>query len=207
MCPRIPASTFVMHDRARRWVSSHGQARYHRIVPAPETPADGGISAPVPLDSVQALANTLGPGGDADLLRTRDDATAWLRATALLPPEAGLSSSEHGALLRLRESLRDVLAAHADGQRDALAAAALTKALADGRVVVTVDAASSVGLASAARASYSGLVAVLAVAIAASANAGTWPRLKSCQAGGCGVAFYDGSAAASASRCAAHAGA
>lgn len=176
-------------------------------MPAPETPADGGTPAPVPLDRIQALANTLGPDWDTDLLRTREDAAAWLHATALLPPEAVLSNSEHGALLRLRESLRDVLAAHADGHQDATAATALTKALADGRVVVTVDAASAVGLASAARASYSGLVAVLAVAIATSAGAGTWPRLKSCQARGCGVAFYDDSAAASATRCAAHAGA
>jgi len=174
-------------------------------VPAPETTADGGIPAPAPLDLVQALANTLGDDPDKDQLRTREDAAVWLRAAALLPAQARLGGSDHTGLLRLRESLKGVLAAHTNGHQDAAAAAGLTRALADGRIVVTVDQANGVGLASAARASYSGVVAELAVAIAESANAGTWPRLKSCSFAGCGVAFYDDSAAATATRCAAHA--
>ena len=47
-----------------------------------------------------------------------------------------------------------------------------------GRVVV-VDTASTVRLASAARASYPGLVATFAIAIADAAAAGTWPGLTS----------------------------
>ena len=54
-------------------------------MPGPETSADGGTPAPAPLDRVQALANTLGADWDTDLLRTREDATGWLRAVALLP--------------------------------------------------------------------------------------------------------------------------
>jgi hypothetical protein len=111
----------------------------------------------------------------ADLLGTREEAAAWLRGAALLPAEAGLSNSEHAALLRLRESARDVLAAHADGREDPDAAARLTKALAEGRLVVTVNAASTVRLASAARASYPSVVAAIAVASADLAAAGTWP--------------------------------
>ena len=172
---------------------------------APETTADGGIPAPAPLDLIQSLANTLGADPDKDQLSTREDAAVWLRAAALLPASARLGNSDHTALLRLRESLRGVLAAHTDGHQDPAAAAGLTRALADGRIVVTVDPANGVGLASAARASYSGVVAELAVAIADSAVAGTWPRLKSCSVDGCGVAFYDDSAAATAIRCAAHA--
>ena len=42
-------------------------------------------------------------------------------------------------------------------------------------VVVTVDAASTVRLVSAARSSFPGVVAAIAVAIADSAAAGTWP--------------------------------
>jgi predicted RNA-binding Zn ribbon-like protein len=174
-------------------------------VASPETTADGGIPAPAPLDLVQSLANTLGADPDQDQLSTREDAAVWLRAAGLLPAQARLGGSDHTALLRLRESLRGVLAAHANGHQDAAAASGLTKALADGRIVVTVDPANGVGLASAARASYSGVVAELAVAIAESASAGTWPRLKSCAVAGCGVAFYDDSAAATATRCAAHA--
>jgi predicted RNA-binding Zn ribbon-like protein len=152
---------------------------------------------------VQSLANTLSPGND--VLATREEATAWLRAAALLPGDAGVSNSEHAALLRLRDSVRDVLVAHTGGQPDADAAARLTRALADGRVVVTVDPASAVHLASAARASYPNLVAAIAVNVAESAAAGTWPRLKACSVSGCGLAFYDGSAAAAATRCGAHA--
>ena len=132
-------------------------------------------AAPGPLHLVQSFANTLNAEPDADLLGTREEAAAWLRGAALLPAEAGLTNSEHAALLRLRDAVRDVLAAYADGREVAGAAARLTKALAEGRLVVTVDATSTVHLASAARASYPGVVAAIAVAIADAAAAGTWP--------------------------------
>jgi hypothetical protein len=128
-----------------------------------------------PPDLIHSFASTLGAEPDADLLGTREEAAAWLRGAALLPAGAGLTNSEHAALLRLRDSVRDVLAAHAGGREDPDATARLTKALAEGRLVVTVDAALTVRLASAARASYPSVVAAVAVAIAESAAAGTWP--------------------------------
>ena len=173
-------------------------------MPAPDALADGEL-APPPLRVVQSLANTVCAAPDPDPLRTREEAAVWLRAAALLPADAGLSTSEHAALSRLRDSLRDVLAAHTDGRQDAAAADRLTRALADGRVVVTLDTDSAVHLASAARSSYPSLVAAIAVAIAESAAAGTWLRLKSCSAPGCCLAFYDGSPPPAATRCAAHA--
>src|SRR5690349_18323514 len=122
--------------------------RYHRIV-----------SVTGPLQLIQGFANTLDAGSPAtDQLGTREEAAAWLRAAGLLPAEAGLSNSEHAALVRLRDSIRDVLAAHTRGREDGDAAARLTKALADGRLVLTVDAVSAVQLASAARSSYPNLV-------------------------------------------------
>ena len=154
---------------------------------------------------IQSFANTLTAESDTDLLGTREQAADWLRGAVLLPEGAGLSGSEHAALLRLRDSLRDMLAAHTDGREDADTAARLTRALADGRLVLTVDPASTVGLASAARASYSSAVAAVAVAVAACAASGTWLGLKSCSAQGCGQAFFDGSAAGTARRCPAHA--
>ena len=160
--------------------------------------------APAPLHLIESLVNTLSPDPDADVLRNREEATAWLRTAALLPAGARLSNSEHAALLRLRESIRDVLAAHTAGREDAAAADRLTRALADGRLVVTVDPANAVQLASAARASYPNVVAAIAVAIAESAAAGGWLRLKSCAAPGCGQAFYDGSTSSAATRCPAH---
>ena len=169
------------------------------------TPADSNDRAPGPLHLIQPFANTLSADPDVDLLRTREEAAAWLRTAALLPADVGLTNSEHAALLRLRTSIRDVLAAHTDGREDAEAAARLTRALADGRLVLTVDPASTVQLASAARASYPGLVAAFAIAVAGSAASGTWLRLKSCAVPHCGRAFHDDSASSAAARCSMHA--
>ena len=124
---------------------------------------------------IQSFANTLSADPETDLLGSRADAAGWLHAAGLLPAEAGLTNSEHAALLRLREAVRDVLAAQADGREDPAAAARLTRALAEGRLVVTVGPASAVRLVSAARSSFPSVVAAIAVAIADSAAAGTWP--------------------------------
>ena len=134
--------------------------------------ARGSAAAPGGQRLIQSLASTLRPDQDADLLRSREEAAAWLRKAELLPADAGLSNSEHAALLRLRDSIRDVLAARAAGRADADADARLTRALADGRLVLTIGQAGAPRLASAARASYPNLVAAVAIAIAES---GEWP--------------------------------
>jgi hypothetical protein len=123
------------------------------------------VTTPAP-SLIQSLADTARSG--ADLLASREDAAGWLSAAGLLPAAADttLTGSEHGALLRLRDSLRDVLAARQGRRPDADAAARLTRALADGRLVVTVDPAGTAGLASSARATYSNLVAAIAIAVA-----------------------------------------
>ena len=174
-------------------------------MPDPNSPAG---PAHDPLHLIQSFANTLNAEPGLDHLRTREEAAGWLHTAGLLPAEAGLTNSEHAALLRLRESIRDAAAAHAGGREDGAAAAHLTRALADGRLVLTVDAASTVRLASAARASYPNLVAALAIAIAEAAASGTWPRLKSCPAPRCGQIFHDDSDPATSSaaqHCSAHA--
>ncbi|HEY5015561.1 MAG TPA: ABATE domain-containing protein [Streptosporangiaceae bacterium] len=129
------------------------------------TPA-GRAPAADALNLISSLADT--SRASADPLATREEAAGWLRATGLLPADEGatLSGSEHGALLRLRDSLRDVLAARAERRPDADSAARLTRALADGRLIVTVDPAGTAGLASSARAVYSNLVAAIAIAVA-----------------------------------------
>jgi hypothetical protein len=139
-------------------------ARYDQNVTTPNLPDDADPAA-CPLSLITSIAETARPDGD-DLLGDRDDAAAWLRTARLLPPDAGLSGSEHNALLRLRDSLREVLAARADARLDADAAVRLTRALTDGRLVVTVDPFGTSGLASSARASYSNLVAAIAIAVA-----------------------------------------
>ena len=127
------------------------------------------------LQAVQSFASTLCEASGQDLLGSREDATGWLRAAGWLPVDAGLTGSEHAALLRLRNAVRDVLAAHASGQEDAGAAARLSKSLAEGRLVVAVGPAGTVQLATAARASYPSVVAAVAEAVADAAYAGLWP--------------------------------
>jgi Putative stress-induced transcription regulator len=141
------------------------------MMPGLDGAADGGL-----LRLLQSFASTSRGGPGEDLLRTREDAAAWLHAAELLAPDAGLTNSEHAALVRLRDAIRDVLAAHSYGRDDAGAAARLTKALADGRLVLTVDSSSAPRLVSAARSSYPSVVAAFAIAIAGSAE--DWLRLK-----------------------------
>jgi hypothetical protein len=126
------------------------------------------------LSLLQSFADT-GSEPGPDLLGTREEAVGWLRKQGLLAADGGLSNSEYNALVRLRQALRDVLAARAGGREDADAAGRLTKGLADGRLVVTVDAAATIELTTAARASYPTIMARLAVAVARAAAAGRWP--------------------------------
>jgi hypothetical protein len=114
---------------------------------------------------LRSLAGTVADDG-TDLLATREEAVPWLRVAGLLPEDAIISGSEHAALLRLRDALREVLAARASGGAAPDATARLTRALADGRLVVTVSPAGRAVLASSARASYSNTVAAIAIAVA-----------------------------------------
>jgi hypothetical protein len=128
----------------------------------PATAADPALGGE---NLLRSLASTAA-GDGADVLGTRESAVPWLRKAGLLPGDAALSGSEHGALLRLRDALRDVLDARAAGSAESGAAARLERALADGRLVVTVSPDGSAGLASSARATYSNLVAAVAIAVA-----------------------------------------
>jgi hypothetical protein len=123
---------------------------------------DAGPGRPGLLGSLAATATADG----GDLLGTREEAVPWLRAAGLLPDDAIISGSEHAALLRLRDALRDVFAARAAGVAASDASARLTRALADGRLVVTVSPGGAAVLASSARASYSNAVAAIAIAVA-----------------------------------------
>jgi hypothetical protein len=114
---------------------------------------------------LQSLAETARPGG-IDPLGTREDAVPWLRSAGLLPDDAVISGSEYNALIRLRDALRETLLARAAGTPDEDGAARLTRALADGRLVVTITQAGTARLASSARAPYSNAVAAIAIAVA-----------------------------------------
>jgi hypothetical protein len=130
---------------------------------------------PDSLPAVHAFAATADGDSGQDALAFRDEAAAWLRSAGWLAADAGLSNSEHNALLRLRNAVRDTLAAPAGTPEAADAAARLTRSLSDGRLVVTASPDGAVELATAARASYPSVVAAVAVAIAHAACSGLWP--------------------------------
>jgi len=153
--------------------------------------------APGSLGLAQAFVNTVSlRAGGSDLLGDRPAAVGWFRNVGILPPDpVVVTTSEHAGLLRLRESLRAALVARTEGREDAEVAAKLTRAFVDGRLVLTVDAAAGAHWATAARAPYASMIAGIAIAIAESATAGTWPHLRACTAPGCGWAFYEESPA------------
>jgi predicted RNA-binding Zn ribbon-like protein len=162
----------------------------------PTAGADPGSRAPAPgsLRLIQALVNTLNAETDRDLLGTVAEAARWLAAARLMPAGSHLTGAQHGALLELREAIRQVLSGHAERRDDPAAAARLTMALACCRLALAVDPAGDVRLVSADHDPFSRVVGEVAMAIAAAAAAGTWGRLKCCPGLRCGWAFYDRSA-------------
>jgi predicted RNA-binding Zn ribbon-like protein len=162
----------------------------------PTAGADPGSRAPAPgsLRLVQALVNTLNAEADRDLLGTATAATRWLTAARLMAAGSRLAAAQHGALLELREAIREVLTGHVEQRDDPEAAARLTMALAPCRLAPVVDPAGGVRLVSADHDPFSRAIGAVAVAIAEAAAAGTWERLKCCPGVRCGWAFYDRSA-------------
>jgi predicted RNA-binding Zn ribbon-like protein len=158
--------------------------------PDDRSPAPGGLRL------IQALVNTLNGHDGADLINSPGGAARWLAAAGLLPAGSAVTSSEQRALVELRESMRAVLEGHAHEVTDPAAAAGrLTMALLPSRLMVTADPAGEVRLTSADQHPFARAVGAIAIAMAGSAAAGTWARLKSCPGNRCGWAFYDRSPA------------
>ena len=162
----------------------------------PTAGGDPGSRAPAPgsLRLVQALVNTLNAETGRDLLGTTPEAARWLTAARLMPADSPLTGAQHGALLELREAIRQVLGGHTDQRHDLEAASRLTMALAPCRLVVAVDPAGGVRLVSADHDYFSRVIGGVAATIAEAAAVGTWARLKCCPGTRCGWAFYDRSA-------------
>ncbi|GGX61556.1 CGNR zinc finger domain-containing protein [Streptomyces minutiscleroticus] len=138
-------------------------------------PAPGGLAL------VQALVNTLDVESGADSLDTAEG------RAALDVPEDGVAAARE-----LRESLRAACLAHA-GHPPHRPVAPLGELLARAPLLVAVDARD--GSASLVPADPAPLVSRVAAAVAGAAAAGTWPRLKACEAETCLWAYYDRSPA------------
>ncbi|WP_445527269.1 CGNR zinc finger domain-containing protein [Streptomyces cyslabdanicus] len=134
-------------------------------------------SAPGSLALVEALVNTLDIETGADSLDTAEG------RERLGVPEAELPQARE-----LRESLRAVLLAHA-GHPPHRTVTPLGELLAGAPLLVTVDARN--GSARLAPADDGPLLSRVAAAVAEALVAGTWTRLKACEAATCHWAFYD----------------
>jgi len=140
-------------------------------------PAPGGLAL------IESLVNTLDLESGADALDTPEG-----RA------RLGLTAGEDlDAVRELRESLRAVCLAHA-GHPPHRAVTPLGKLLAGAPLVVEISAEDgSAALRPAA--DPAPLVARVAAAVAEALTAGTWQRLKACEAADCHWAYYDRSPA------------
>ncbi|WP_328639040.1 CGNR zinc finger domain-containing protein [Streptomyces canus] len=139
------------------------------------SPAPGG------LDLVQALVNTVDLESGADSLDTAEGRARF-----------GIAEGEVAEARELRESLRVALLAHA-GHPPHRAVTPLGELLAAAPLVLTV--AASDGSAALAPADPRPLRSRVAAAVAESLIAGTWTRLKACEAADCHWAYYDRSPA------------
>ncbi|MFE0810489.1 CGNR zinc finger domain-containing protein [Streptomyces sp. NPDC058794] len=139
------------------------------------SPAPGG------LDLVEKLVNTIDLETGVDSLDTPEGRARF-----------GLTEDDAPRARELRESLRAVLLAHA-GHPPHRAVTPLGELLAAAPLVVTVDPAD--GAAALAAVRDGSLTARVAVAVAEALVAGTWARLKACEAVDCHWAYYDRSPA------------
>ncbi|NEC31075.1 CGNR zinc finger domain-containing protein [Streptomyces sp. SID8111] len=130
---------------------------------------------------IQALVNTVDLESGADALDTADGRAPF-----------GLTGDDVPAARELRESLRAALLAHA-GHPPHRPVTPLGDLLARAPLVVTVDPAD--GSAALAPLDGAPLLSRVAAAVAEAVTAGTWERLKACEAATCHWAYYDRSPA------------
>ncbi|MEU6183250.1 CGNR zinc finger domain-containing protein [Streptomyces coeruleorubidus] len=139
------------------------------------SPAPGGLAL------VEALVNTLDIESGADSLDTAEGRAGF-----------GITRDEIDDARALRESLRVALLAHA-GHPPHRAVTPLGDLLAGAPLLVAVDQRD--GSATLAPADETPLLSRVAAAVAEALVAGTWTRLKACEAADCLWAYYDRSPA------------
>ncbi|WP_019072239.1 CGNR zinc finger domain-containing protein [Streptomyces hokutonensis] len=139
------------------------------------------VPAPGDLALIEALVNTLDIEAGADALDTEDGRAPF-----------GLTAHQVPQARELRESLRATLLAHA-GHPAHQDVTPLGELLARAPLLIALDAHD--GSARLTPADAEPLLSRVAAAIAQSLVAGTWPRLKACEAPTCHWAYYDRSPA------------
>src|SRR5262245_25162962 len=157
-------------------------------------PGEPSARAPAPgaLALVQMFVNTRDVEAGTDELDTPAHLVAWLAGHALLEGGPRLTDIDLARALALRETLRDLLAAHHDGVIDDEAVARFNALAASAPLVVRLGAEGETALRPAAGGMDGARARLVAVVYDAMA-AGGWWRLKVCRRESCRSAFYDAS--------------
>jgi predicted RNA-binding Zn ribbon-like protein len=148
--------------------------------------------APGRLELVRAFVNTLDIEEGTDELSSPAGLDRWLGERGLTG-DTGTRASEHDLrqAIVMREALRDVLGAHVPGQdADAAAVGRLRSVAAALPARLAVLDSGAVRPAPGGDGPAAGLAELLLIA-AEAATAGSWSRLKVCNADDCRWAFYD----------------
>jgi predicted RNA-binding Zn ribbon-like protein len=155
---------------------------------------DSGSRTPAPgaLALVQDFINTRDIEGGTDALATPALLAVWLSARGLLEDAPRLTDIDLGRALALRETLRQLLAAHHNGVIDEEALARFNALTASAGLMVRLDADGEAALRPVCTGMDGAIARLIAIVYDAIA-AGTWQRLKVCRRDACRWAFYDAS--------------
>jgi predicted RNA-binding Zn ribbon-like protein len=147
--------------------------------------------APVPLDRVQSLVNTIDIEIKQDRLADPVDARPWLVDNNLLTPVADLTAADLQLVRAVREALRAMLVHNAGGPPPNKTALAALRSVADGASArADLGDDGEVRLAAGGDSVRDRLLALLLI-IRDAQRDGSWARLKACANDECRWAFYD----------------
>jgi predicted RNA-binding Zn ribbon-like protein len=141
---------------------------------------------------LQDFVNTRDVAAGSDEIDTPARLAAWLSARGLLEDAPRLTDIDLARALALRETLRALLAAHADGVSDEQATARFNSLTSGAQLVVQLDPDGEAMLRPLCAGIDGALARLIAIVYDAIA-AGAWSRLKSCRRDACRWAFYDAS--------------
>jgi predicted RNA-binding Zn ribbon-like protein len=145
--------------------------------------------APGELELVRLFVNTADLESGSDDLSDPAALQGWLGAHGLAVGESATAADLHSAR-RLREAIRGLLLENNGMSVRKESAVTLSRAAAQARLALRFEPAGGVRLEPGAG-GVAGALGRLVGIVAVSMAAGTWSRLKACQADRCGWAFYD----------------
>jgi predicted RNA-binding Zn ribbon-like protein len=147
--------------------------------------------APVPLDRVQSLVNTIDLEIRQDRLADPVDARPWLVDNNLLAPHADPTQAELDLVRSVREALRAMLVHNAGGPPPNKSELAVLRSVAeDGRARARLGDHGEVRLSADGDSVRNRLMDLLLIMRDAQRD-GSWARLKACANDDCQWAFYD----------------